>query len=218
MHFLWIFFFAIVRAASILDSVPSGSTDEKTADVAADDICSFEGTTPHGKRQLPCHPVNGITNPMQNLDDGFRNLLQSNEPKKPIEIPKDSIQVVPKKDDPIIVTPGGICLYGYEAVCCRMWWREAFSTLLQWTVFDCWEYLATILVCEANERVWCCPVGQIQKRGYLRKQGSDCYNPYGLYGPPPPEQIPGQTPRPLGDPLDPSDPGFNPLYNPNWWD
>ncbi|MCJ1267444.1 hypothetical protein MMC22_007329 [Lobaria immixta] len=204
MRFLLIFFFAIVRAASIADSVSSDSTDEKTADVvAADGLCSFEGTRPHGKRQVTYQPV--IKNPMQTLDEGFRNLLQLNEPKqpiknpmqpledfgnllqsnepvKPIEIPKDSIQVVPKEDDPIIVTTGTICRDGFKAVCCRNWYRE-FD--LSYTVFACWEYLVNLLACQRDERIWCCPTGKMPKRAYLDTDGgSDCYNPYGYIGHP----------------------------------
>lgn len=49
-----------------------------------------------------------------------------------------------------------------------------------------------------------------QKRDYLRtKGGSDCYNPYGRSGPPPPEQTPGEPYQPLGDSENPTDPDFD---------
>ena len=80
---------------------------------------------------------------MQTLEESFRNLLQLNEPKQPIKIPEDSIQVVPKKDDPIIVIPDTICIDGYKAVCCRKWWREFDAS---YTVFECWECTVLLVI------------------------------------------------------------------------
>lgn len=147
MHILWMIFFTIVCFASTVDPVTSGSTNEKTVDeVAAGASCSIDTTQmpakSHEKRQSSCNPV--IKNPMQPLNDYILKLEQSNPSERPVEIPKDSIQIVPKEDDPIIVTSDDVCGFGHEAVCCRMWWREAYSELTQYTVYECWE--CTILL------------------------------------------------------------------------
>lgn len=150
MHILWMIFFTVVCPASTVDPVSSSSTDEKTADeVAAGASCSIDTTQmpamSHGKRQSPCY-YPAIKNPMQPLDDYILKLEQSNAPEKPIEIPQDPIQIVPKEDDPIIVISDDVCPSGHKAVCCRMWWREAHSAINLYTVVECWEctiFLAT---------------------------------------------------------------------------
>lgn len=76
---------------------------------------------------------------MQPLDDYILKLEQSNAPEKSIEIPQDSIQIVPKEDDAIIVISDDVCPSGHKAVCCRMWWREVDSAIDQYTVVECWE-------------------------------------------------------------------------------
>lgn len=159
---------------------------------------------------------------MQPLDDYILKLEQSNAPEKPIEIPQDPIQIVPKEDDPIIVISDDVCPSGHKAVCCRMWWREAHSAINLYTVVECWEYLAKLVACQVDARVWCCPAGQLHKRTYLANvQGTDCHNAYNVYIPPPPEQPFGQY-HPLGDPSDPNDPYYLPdrhgVPDSDFWD